>query len=127
MYVPDGDIMFPNAGSRVSEWRRELKYGLLWRDTSCRQCDGALVIGENIHMHEGIVSRAQIMGMPKKVRIMFYNEINCVLICAECNLNDPPSRQKIWTQQLAMYGDLLTRWYDSLANVFKVPLQRFDS
>jgi hypothetical protein len=127
MYIPDGHLMFPNAGSRVSEWRRELKYGLLWRDTHCRECGDALIVGENIHMHEGIVSRAQIMGLPKRTRIMFFNELNCVLLCGECNIMSPPSKQKIWSQQLAMYDDILVRWYDSLSSVFKVPLQQFDS
>ena len=123
MYIPK-NLLFPPKGISISKWRRELKTGLLWRDTYC-YCGKPLVRGVNIDMHEGLISRAEIMGCPKELRLMMYNELNCVLICHDCNVGGPPSRKQVWREQHERYGEELEKWYSSLQELLKHNLRRF--
>ena len=113
------------ALASVSSVREKLKWRLLSRDVVCRGCGKGLVVGGNIHMHEGIISRREIMGLPEAKQKQFYNEYNCVLLCADCNLNHPPTRDKIWKSQYKLYGDKLIEWHKGVSSLFKVPIQRF--
>lgn len=77
-------------------------------------------------MHEGIISRAQIMGMEKRKQILFFNEFNCVLLCGRCNIDNPPSREKIWKQQKQIYGGMIDEWYSECRAIFKSKLRSFE-
>jgi len=109
---------------RISDWRKELKESLLWRDTYC-YCGKPLVRGVNIDMHEGLVSRGQMMGWPEELKLLTFNELNCILICHTCNIMNPPSRKRVWDDQQKRYGDELEKWYRSLCGLVKGKMQNF--
>lgn len=117
------NLLFPKKGMNISKWRRVLKEGLFDRDTHCRSCGRPM---SSADMHEAIISRAQFMGMKKAIRVLFFNELNCVLLHHKCHLQDPPSRQQSWEEQYAIYGDILIDWYEYARTLFKSNLERFD-
>lgn len=109
----------------VASLRKQLKYKLLSRDVYCRGCGCGLVVDVNIHMHEGIISRREFMGIKKSLHMHFYNEFNCILLCRECNLFSPPPKEQIWEEQYKIYGQKLVEWYDFISTLFRVPIRRF--
>jgi len=127
MFKADGLLFPPKLSVSVSGWREFLKTGLLHRDIVCRGCEESYGIP---HMHEGIISRAQAMGLPKNKRILIYNELNCILLCPACNwgLNgkSAPDRAKVWKEQKEIYGQVLCEWYEFMDSVFKSRLPRYD-
>lgn len=112
----------------IPKWRETLKRRLLARDSVCRGCGEPYGIP---HMHEGIISRGQAMGLPKRKRIRIYDSRNCVLLCPSCNLGlggkSAPDRQKVWDEHVVMYGgDAMNEWYESMRGLFKSRLPRYD-
>lgn len=79
--------------------------------------------GRNIDMHEGIVSRAEFVGWPKELQLMMYNELNCVLICHDCNVNRPPARNDVWKEQYRRYGSELVKWHESISGLLRHKLR----
>lgn len=77
----------------------------------CPSCNDLLKVP---HMHEGIISRGDVMGWPKERRVLIHTPYNCVLICADCNLAGngkyPPSREAVFEFKVARYGDDVYRW-----------------
>jgi hypothetical protein len=110
-------ILCPTLSVNLSEWRKQLKRKLLARDVVCRSC------GEEFkqapHMHEGIVSRAEIQKWPERWKKLIHCELNCALLCSDCNLGrsgkSPPDRYQIWIEHREVYGnDTMREWYMSL-------------
>lgn len=101
--------------------RGALKVALLERDRVCLGCNESL-IGVIPHMHEGIISRAEVQGWPLAQRVLIYTEYNCVLLCPDCNLGlsgrHPPTRERVIEVQHHRYGLALALWLTSLP--FKV-------
>lgn len=81
--------------------------------------------GVNIDMHEGLVSRAEMMGWPKDLKLMMYNEFNCVLICHDCNINHPPKRETVFKEMRERYGAEFVKWYESISGLTKGKLKGF--
>lgn len=119
------DYLTPEPGFHLSRWRRHLKQQLFSRDTHCRVCGRGLVMGQGVDMHEAIISRAKTMGLPRKKRILIHSEFNCILLCHRCHMDHPPSREQMWQEQYELYGNALIEWYESISDLFKVPLGRF--
>ena len=106
----------PNEGDPIGLVRAALKLELLDRDLVCRGC------GEPFtsipHMHEGMISRGDVQGWPKDRRVLIFTEYNCILLCRDCNLSLngkwPPSRERIISEQHALYGPPLIDWLRGL-------------
>jgi len=116
IYIPKGMLRPPMSGSQ-SRHRMELKEQLLERDTHCRGC-GKPLVQPLIHMHEGLISRGDVQGWPRKMRGQINVELNCVLLCPECNLGNAthhsPSRERVFSEHLELYGEDVLRWLKSL-------------
>jgi len=117
-YTMPGLLIMPErltaSSSRLFHWRQLLKaYLLSDRDFECRGCGGDLQDGA--HMHEGIFSRGKVEGWPKRWRILIHCELNCVLLCAQCNMGVPPQPLTIWKEHCDRYGaTTMLEWFDSL-------------
>jgi len=110
-------LMMPDMKVDFHEWRMGLKRHLMRRDKVCRSCGGPF--GNGIHMHEGIFSRVQVVGWPRKWRVLIHCELNCVLLHPNCNLGrhgmSPPPREQVWNEHCEMYGsDVMMSWVSSL-------------
>lgn len=72
-------LLMPLLTSPPSLFRYVLKLAL-WddRDKACRSCGDEFRAAP--HMHEGIISRAEVSGWPKRWRILIHCELNCVLL-----------------------------------------------
>lgn len=101
--------------------RVQLKeYLLEEREWICDGCQKPFIVCD---LHEGIVSRSDTRGL--KWQKLIFHEVNCVLLCVDCNRINPPSREKIWKLQVSRYGeDVVKSWVDSLPS--KTPFRRFD-
>lgn len=65
------------------------------------------------------------MGLPPKIKERFFNEYNCILICHDCNINNPPSRKEVWDYLEGIYGkERLNREYNIMIANFKSRRQR---
>ena len=117
-FIKGGLMMPEKLSTEIFAWRQQLKTNLIERDRFCRSCKIVLA-GRRIHMHEGIFSRNTVVCWPKNWRILIYGSLNCVLLCADCNMGyygkHPPSPADIWQEHCEMYGtETMLEWYDSL-------------
>jgi hypothetical protein len=114
----------PTLRVNLVEFRQKLKRKLVTRDIACRGCRELWGFRVQPQMHEGIFSRNDVAGWPKPWRKLIHCELNCILLCADCNLGlsgkSPPVRTKVWIEQRGIYGEPLMReWLESLP--FKIP------
>src|SRR5690606_38662248 len=66
------------------------------------------------HLHEGIVWRSQVMGMPWERRGLVFADCNSFCICSTCHQNPPP-REWFWAKAHETYSDEdLRNWYASI-------------
>jgi hypothetical protein len=113
---------------RLSEHRKTLKYELLSRDEFCLACGVQLIQDVNIDLHEGLISKAQMMGLSIDKKIQLHAKENCINTCHYCNINCPPTREKVWWTMCKWYGvDHMIAWYEQARSLFKAPPPRFYS
>jgi hypothetical protein len=81
-----------------------------------RRCDGCgKRLKYGFDLHEGVVSRQDVRGWKYPMKAQIFTEYNCVLLCPDCNRNNPPSRQAMWDLQCQRYGEVAMReWYEGL-------------
>jgi len=104
----------------ISRVRSNLKRQLMFRDRYCLQCGVPLIEDVNIDMHEGIISRAEMMGLPDEKKEKLFNQYNCVLICHNCNVNFPPKRKEVWDYLVSVYGkEKVEEEYQKMISLFK--------
>jgi len=117
IFIPSG-MTRPPLATNQSQHRRELKEKLVCRDTRCRACGRRWSEVVAIHMHEAILSKADVMGWKKKLRGQINIEANCILLCEDCHLGlggkSPPTRLEVLEQHVQMYGLGVVRWLRSL-------------
>lgn len=105
------------ASSYLQSWRRELKEKLDWVHGAIRPrlCMVCLRPFGSWDMHEGIVTRNDVRGWKKPVRLLIMSEINCIPLHHECHMDRPPTREDVWAHQMQFYGEELMRaWYTRL-------------
>ena len=117
IYVPPG-MTRPPLGKDQAAHREALKLKLLYRDVRCRGCDCYWSEASAIHMHEGIVSKRDVMGWKLELRGQINIEANCILLCHDCNLGlsnkHAPPRARVLAEHVHMYGPGVVRWLRSL-------------
>jgi len=98
------------------EWRDYLKKELLKKRACKSDWSGKYLM--TCHMHEGILTRANV---PKNIPFfwMIFSEINCFLLLPEEHIPNPPSREWCIQRSFDRYGeDVVRNWYYSIP--FKV-------
>ena len=126
------DLMMPAklTAKGLFAWRQDLKRYLAGRDRHCRSCGCSLFAGRPmtskllafapaVHMHEAIFPRNLVTGWPKAWRILIHCELNCTLLCSDCNMSEhgkhPPDPADVWREHCELYGvDTMLEWHDSL-------------
>ena len=115
--IPPGMIRPPLSVDQ-SGHRAALKLKLLSRDVRCRGCGCPWPEASAVHMHEGIVSKRDVMGWKPELRGQINVEANCILLCHDCNLGlsgkHPPPRARVLAEHVHMYGPGVVRWLRSL-------------
>ena len=100
----------------VTAWRKYLKEELLEKRNYKSDFSGKKL--SSCHMHEGILTRANV---PKSLKwhILIYHEYNCFLLLEEEHIPFPPSREWCIEKSYELYGrDKVRFWYYHLP--FKV-------
>ncbi len=98
-----------------SEWREFLKIELLKKRGYKSDYSGKPITrNTGCHLHEGILTRANVPMGIKWHRLIFH-EYNCFLLLAEEHIPNPPSRQWCIDKSYELYGhDKVREWYYSL-------------
>ena len=105
------------AASFLRDWRRELKEKLDWvfgaiRPRICMVCHQPFGAWD---MHEGVVSRNDVRGWKKPLRLLIMSEVNCIPLHHACHMDRPPTREDVWAYQMCFYGEqVLYGWYTRL-------------
>jgi hypothetical protein len=127
-FIPPPELayLFPREDDDFSGHRLAVKVYLLSRDKMCLGCGEPLLYSS--HMHEGLISRAEVRGWPEARRVLVMTPFNCVLVCPACNLGldgkIPPSREQAFEYLSGLYGrERVLAWLRSLP--FKVPPKWF--
>ena len=129
-YVRAGLIMPPfltSSKKAVADLRRALKLMAYERDRACFGCGISFDSfdwsdaerGPIAHLHEGIFSRGRAAGWPGHWKILIFCEVNCLLLCSDCNLGrsgkSAPSPMAVWDRHVEMYGArVMVDWARSL-------------
>lgn len=80
------------------------------RGWECEFCGGRAC-----DLHEGIVSRGDMMGLSGKQKVIAYATTNLFILCEICNREHPPSKDWAWQRSCKRYGEPAMReWYGSL-------------
>lgn len=111
------------TSAKVSAHREELKRRLFPRDSeSCLECSVGLVTGVNADLHEALISRKDMMGLPVPHKIELLCEFNCIVICSDCNRNSKLTRNKAWRYLCDLYGEwVMTEWFVYAQSFFVAP------
>lgn len=115
------DLMMPTLKNRPG-WRRDLKQQLLSRDTTCQACGKEL--SGAIDLHHAIITKGDIVGWPKRWKVLIDTPLNCFLLHHSCHIDGiVPSREFFWKLSCEFYTEqVVTDWVVSLP--FKhIPLQ----
>lgn len=108
--------LFPDPGTPFSAHREKVKRYLLAIETHCMGCGKRLP--PIPHMHEGIISRRDVMGWPKRWRVLCITVYSCTLLHPDCNWGlsgkSPPSREKVLRLKVHEYGVGVVVWLRSL-------------
>jgi len=118
--VPDNNLeaFFPSVGTHMGAHRATLKLYLHALNKICLLGCGTKWGNVVPHMHEGVVSRRDVMGWPEPWRVLIHTPYNCTLLCPDCNLGlngkSPPSREKVFAWMLRLHGEDFLRWLESL-------------
>jgi len=100
-----------------TNWKRDLRERLDWiygtiRPRVCLVCGGLM---STYHLHHGILSRRNVQGWKKPLRMLIEVEWNLIPLHDMCHLQHPPSREDCWIYQQDFYGrELLEEWLYSL-------------
>lgn len=112
----------------VRFWRVDLRLHLYaTRSEKCDKCRAELR-KTGFDVHEGVVSRQDVRGWKYPMKAYIFSEYNCVLLCPDCNRNNPPSRQVMWDLQCGRYGEgAMREWYEALPWRTGVPRRFWDA
>ena len=98
----------------IFEWRELLKRTLLNERGYRSDLSGRLLLYSGCHLHEGILSRANV---PKSVvwSYRIFHSVNCFLLTPDEHIPQPPSRAWCIEKAYARYGrETVRAWYYSL-------------
>ena len=114
-----------NNKAQVAVWQGQLRKHLYEvRGRRCDKCKKPLSLYAytmtskelaSLETHEGIVSKANLMGqrLPKKAYI--FTEVNTLILCPTCHRPNPPDRQWAWDYLCEFYGEEIVRtWHEGL-------------
>lgn len=94
-------------------WQSSLRF--VARDNQrykCPVCDQFLRPNEKTELHHALISREDVRGCPRPIRMLIHHTYNCILLHHEChNIN----RQEGWNILTALYGEeVIINWYEGL-------------
>ena len=111
---------------RLALWRSHLKRALLKkRGGTCNKCGIELTEYTGGHLHEALVTRAEIpFFVPWHYRI--HSEANCLILCVKCHMISAPSKKWAWDYLSNQYGEeAIKEWLEGLPWKNGKPPQKF--
>lgn len=115
--------MFNLTGVQRGQFCYEL---ILARGPMCEICY-ATYSNAIFDIHEGIVSKGDVQGWPKKKRGLINHEYNCFVVCRDCHKEHKLSREDAWKLSCERYGeDAVREWYEGLPWKAGVPRRFWD-
>jgi len=104
---------FPQPGDNEKEVKTILQDTLtIIQNGKCPVCRESL--SGIIDLHEGLISKGDIQGWPKRWKVVIFNVMNCILVHRMCHISWP-NRDKIYTYKCNHFGKYrVDKWYYSL-------------